>query len=122
MDLEQWYAKWAQALWDDNYTDGCGTDPLIFCPESGHTRAEAAVFYLRMLNGSDYTPPDPTESVFSDVDLEQWYAKWVEQAYAEGIFLPCQTEPELLACPEDPLLRDVAAYMMVEAKGGLPLE
>ena len=122
VDLEIWYAKWAQALYDDGYTAGCGTDPLIFCPEDGHTRAEGAVFYLRMLNGPSYMPTQPTETVFADVDLEEWYAKWVEEAYAQGIYLPCQTEPELLACPGDPLLRDVAAYMMVQAKGGLPLE
>jgi len=121
VDLEIWYAKWAQALYDDGYTAGCGTDPLIFCPEDGHTRAEGAVFYLRMLNGPSYMPTQPTETVFADVDLEEWYAKWVEEAYAQGIYLPCQTEPELLACPGDPLLRDVAAYMMVQAKGGLPL-
>ncbi|MBN1266775.1 MAG: hypothetical protein JXA25_14860, partial [Anaerolineales bacterium] len=58
---------------------------------------------------------------FADLSHGVWYTAWIEEAYAAGIYLPCQTEPDLLACPEDPLLRDVAAYMMVQAKGGLPL-
>jgi hypothetical protein len=119
--LYMWYAKWASALWDDGYTAGCGTDPLIYCPELYHTRAEGCVFYLRMLHGYDYLPPDPTEQIFADVALDSWYAKWVYDAYDAELILPCQTEPELLFCPDDDLIRDMAAYMMVQAKGGLPL-
>jgi hypothetical protein len=119
--IDIWYAKWASALWDDGYTVGCGTDPLIYCPELYHTRAEGCVFYLRMLHGYDYLPPDPTEQIFADVALDVWYAKWVYDAYDAELILPCQTEPELLFCPDDDLIRDMAAYMMVQAKGGLPL-
>ena len=119
--LSKWFAKWANALWEDGYTAGCGTDPLIYCPTQGHTRAEGTVFYLRMLYGPDYFPPDPTEQVFADVSLNVWYAKWVHAANDAGLVLPCQESPELLFCPNDGLSRDVAAYMMVQAKGGLPL-
>ena len=111
----EWYAKWATALWEDGYTAGCGTDPLIYCPLQGHTRAEACVFYLRMMHGADYEPPEP-QGYFADVDLELWYAKWVDACWEAGIAEPCETEPDLLFCPEDPLTRAVAAYMMVQAK------
>jgi hypothetical protein len=113
--LTEWFAKWATALWEDGYTAGCGTDPLIYCPLQDHTIAEGCVFYLRMMNGADYEPPDPT-GVFVDVPLDAWYARWVEEAYNAGILMPCQTEPELLACPLDGLDRAMGAYMMVQAK------
>jgi hypothetical protein len=113
--LWEWYAKWATALWEDGYTAGCGTDPLIYCPLQGHTRAEACVFYLRMMYGAEYEPPDP-QGYFADVDLGKWYAKWVDACWEAGIAEPCGTEPDLLFCPEDPLTRAVAAYMMVQAK------
>jgi hypothetical protein len=114
--LTEWFAKWATALWDDGYTAGCGTDPLIYCPLQGHTRAEGSVFFLRMMHGSDYVPPEPT-GLFADVPTTAWYADWAEAAYNAGIIPACQTEPELLFCAEDPLDRAMAAYMMVQAKG-----
>jgi hypothetical protein len=114
--LLEWFAKWVTALWNDGYTAGCGTDPLIYCPLQGHTRAEACVFFLRMMHGTDYVPPEPV-GLFADVPIEAWYADWAEAAYNAGIIPACQTEPELLFCSEDPLDRAMAAYMMVQAKG-----
>jgi len=119
--LDQWYARWAHALWVDGYTAGCGTDPLVYCPEVTHTRAEATVFFLRMLNGPDFTPLQPTAARFADVPLDTWYAPWVHAADDAGLILPCATEPDRRFCPEDPLTRSMAAYMMIQAKGGLPL-
>ena len=115
------FAKWANALWDDSFTAGCSASPLLYCPLQGHTRAEATVFFLRMLNGAAYAPPSPTTLLFADVPLNQWYAKWVHAAFAAGLTLPCQSSPGLRFCPNDPMTRDMAAYMMVQAKGGLPL-
>ncbi len=117
--LDQWYAKWANGLWEDGYTAGCGVDPLIYCPLLGHTRAEGCVFYLRMMHGVDYLPPDPT-GIFVDAPVTEWYTKWVEAAYNAGLIEPCQTSPEMRFCPNDPLSRGLGAYMMVNSKG-LPL-
>jgi hypothetical protein len=113
--LHEWFAKWADALWTDGYTAGCGTDPLIFCPLQGHTRTEGTVFYLRMLNGAGYVPPDPV-GVFSDVSLDFWGAKWIEAAYGAGLITACETTPVLRFCSDDPLDRATAAFMMVHAK------
>jgi bacillolysin len=114
--LTEWYAKWATGLWDDGYTAGCGTDPLIYCPLVTHSRAEGAVFYLRMLNGAGYVPPTPSVQIFSDVPLTEWYAKWVNAAWEAGIVLACATTPDLMYCPNDALDRSTAAYMMVQSK------
>jgi len=75
------------------------------------------VFYLRMLNGAAYEPAQPTQQTFADVPLETWYANWVQAAYDAGLLTACQTTPELRFCPNDPLTRALAAYMMVQAKG-----
>ncbi|NIM96356.1 MAG: hypothetical protein GTO18_21875 [Anaerolineales bacterium] len=113
--LWEWFADWTAQLWVDSYTSGCGTDPLIYCPFQEHTRAEGAVFFLRMMNGADYLPPDPV-GIFADVTVDAWYARWVEAAYAAGILPACEERPELKSCPMDPLDRAMGAYMMVLAK------
>jgi hypothetical protein len=113
-----WALNWAYQLYQDGYTAGCGEDPLLYCPWSGHTRAEAAVFYLRMMNGAGYEPPAPAGQ-FSDVAAGAWYAKWVEAAYNAGILPACGQNP-LKACPEAPLDRGLAAYMLYQAKGLTP--
>ncbi len=114
-----WGYGWIESLWTDGFTKGCATDRLIFCPLQQHTRAEGSVFFLRIQNGVDYTPPAPT-GVFSDVDPAAWYAGWVEAAYSQGLLPECGQNP-LTFCPEAPLNRAWAAHMMVQAKGGLPL-
>jgi hypothetical protein len=114
--LWEWFAKWANSLWEDGYTAGCDTDPLIYCPLLEHTRTEGTVFFLRMLHGADYVPSDPT-GIFSDVPIGFWGAKWIEAAYNAGIIPACDTAPELRFCPDDALDRAMAAYMMVQVKG-----
>jgi hypothetical protein len=112
----EWFADWAAQLWTDGYTAGCGLEPLGYCPFEEHTRAEGGVFFLRMMNGKDYVPPEPV-GLFIDVPLTAWYADWVEAAYNAGLIPACETAPELRFCPGDPLDRAMAAYMMVQAKG-----
>jgi hypothetical protein len=118
--LSEWYAKWADGLWNDGFTAGCGTSPLIYCPLTQHSIAEGTVFYLRMSYGTDYQPPDPI-GLFDDVPVTTWYAKWIEQAYQEGLLIPCETSPDFKACPMEPLTRAMGAYMMVIAKD-IPLD
>jgi hypothetical protein len=112
----EWFFNWTTALWNEGYTAGCGTNPLIYCPLRGHTRTEGCVFFLRMLYGVDYVPPEP-QGIFSDISLDWWGAKWVEAAYNVGLIQACETNPELRFCPDDPLDRAMGAYMMVQAKG-----
>jgi murein DD-endopeptidase MepM/ murein hydrolase activator NlpD len=114
-----WGYGWIESLWKDGFTSGCGTNPLVYCPNQKHTRAEGSVFFLRIKNGIGYTPP-PATGLFTDVDTGEWYAPWVEAAYAQGLLPACSASP-LKICPNGDLNRAWAAYMMVQAKGGLPL-
>ena len=115
VDPAFWGYGWIESLYAEGYTAGCGTDPLLYCPLRNPTRAEGSVFFLRIKNGVAYTPPTPV-SIFSDVAPTAWYAGWVEAAYNEGLLPACSTTP-LQFCPEGPLDRSWAAYMMVQAKG-----
>jgi len=121
--LLEWYAKWVKALWEEGFTAGCATSPLRFCPNQGHTRAEATVFFLRMLRGVDYQPPEPGELFYTDVARGTWYFKWVGAAHAAGLTASCE-EPgqrqDQLFRPNDPLTRAEAACMMARAKGLSP--
>jgi hypothetical protein len=110
-----WGYGWIESLWTDGFTAGCATNPLKYCPNGQHTRAEGSVFFLRIQNGAGYQPPTPV-GIFTDVPLTAWYAGWVEAAYNEGILPACETSP-LRFCPDSPLDRSWAAYMMVQAKG-----
>jgi hypothetical protein len=114
--LDAWYAKWVYALFDEGLTSGCSTDPPKFCPDSAQTRAEGSVFFLRMVNGIDYSPP-AASGVFSDAPIEVWYASWVEAAYSSGLIDPCGSDSENLFCPDEPLDRATAAVMMARALG-----
>jgi murein DD-endopeptidase MepM/ murein hydrolase activator NlpD len=114
-----WGFGWIESLWTDGFTAGCSADPLAYCPEAQHSRAEGSVFFLRVLNGVSYEPPAPV-GLFDDVDPGAWYAGWAEAAYNAGLLPACASGP-LRFCPDDELDRAWAAYMMVQAKGGLPL-
>lgn len=115
LPVDSWATRWATSLITEGYTAGCSRDPLAFCPWQGNTRAEGAVFFLRMIQGPSYVPPEPV-GVFSDVPIDFWGAKWIETAYQAGLIQPCSQEP-LMFCPDAPLTRDLAAWMMVKAKG-----
>ncbi|MCJ7676213.1 MAG: S-layer homology domain-containing protein, partial [Anaerolineales bacterium] len=110
-----WGFGWIESLWKDGYTAGCGTSPLIYCPGQPHSRAEGSVFFLRIKNGSAYTPPAST-GLFADVATTAWYAGWVEEAYRQGLLPECSASP-LKFCPDGALDRAWTAYMMVKAKG-----
>lgn len=124
-----WSTKWAQAMYDDGYTAGCGTNPLTFCPSNTHLRNESTVYFERMLNGVDYYPPDPTSQFYyTDIPYGQdavWYSKWVFAAYNDQIIQECEDEAnraDQLFRPFDGLTRAEAACMMSKAKGLTPVE
>ncbi|MGD2163767.1 MAG: LamG domain-containing protein, partial [Anaerolineales bacterium] len=48
-----WGFGWIESLWTDGFTAGCSADPLMYCPENQHTRAEGSVFFMRVKNGID---------------------------------------------------------------------
>jgi len=118
--LSHWGVEWIEQLWSDGFTAGCATAPLRFCAEAPHTRAEATVFFVRMLRGKDYLPSEPASMPYSDVALDAWYFKWVAAAYDAGLTQDCEDPPNRSDDrfrPEQAITRAEAACMMVKAKG-----
>jgi len=120
--LTHWAAGWIDALEEDGYTAGCqggpDTRPWNYCPDLQNTRAQGTVFFETMLNGPN-PPLDTPVGLFADTS-DHWAEAWIETAYNDGLIEPCDPGPPMLFCPNDPLTRGTAAYMMVQAKG-LPL-
>ncbi|NIM96227.1 MAG: hypothetical protein GTO18_21220 [Anaerolineales bacterium] len=118
----EWFFKWAEGLWEDGYTAGCGIDPLIFCPLQGHTRAEAAVFFERMLHGADFVPADPVTQFYDDVPVggsALWFSKWIMAAYQDGLVQDCEdvtNRGDAFYRPYDDITRSEAACMMAKAR------
>jgi hypothetical protein len=112
---KEWMEAWVDQFYRDGITTGCGTGPLIYCPERAVTRAEMAVFILRSEHGSGYTPP-AASGYFSDVPVtgKEWMESWIDQFYREGITTGCGTGP-LVYCPEREVTRAEMAVFVSRA-------
>ena len=70
-----------------------------------------AVFLLKTLLGTGYTPP-PAVGIFGDVPVGSFAADWIEDLYARGITSGCSSS-ELLYCPDTSVTRgQVAAFLV----------
>ena len=106
-----------ETIYSAGITGGCGTLPLIYCPAKPVTRAEMAVFLLRSIHGSSYTPPGVGSSTnFADVATNYWSAAWIKQLAVEGITGGCGGGN---FCPEAPVTRDQMAVFLLRAKHGI---
>jgi hypothetical protein len=112
---KEWMEAWVDQFYRDGITTGCGTGPLIYCPERAVTRAEMAVFILRAEHGSGYIPPTAS-GYFSDVPVtgKEWMEPWIDQFYREGITTGCGTGP-LVYCPEREVTRAEMAVFVSRA-------
>ncbi|MCP6768680.1 S-layer homology domain-containing protein, partial [Klebsiella pneumoniae] len=70
----------------EGITGGCGAGN--FCPGNPVTRAQMAVFLLKIEHGSNYAPPACTPT-FADVACPSLFADWIQQLFAEGITAGC---------------------------------
>jgi len=52
-----WAHDWISQFYNAGYTGGCTTSPLNFCPNASLSRAQMAVFLLRAIHGTTYSPP-----------------------------------------------------------------
>jgi hypothetical protein len=77
-----------------------------------------AVFLLRSMYGSGYTPPSAA-GIFDDVPVTHWAADWIEQLYDEGITSGCSTNPPMY-CPDEIVNRAQMAVFIVRTFLGSP--
>lgn len=93
------FCPWIEELAERGVVTGCDGDS--YCPGAPITRAQMAIFLLRSLEGSDYTPPECSQ-VFTDVPCPSQFADWIEDLFLRGITEGC-TASEY--CPAEPLTR-----------------
>jgi hypothetical protein len=110
-----WAKSWIEQLYNAGVTGGCGTNPLIYCPEFSVTRDQMAVFILRSLHGNTYTPSPASGSVFGDIPADYWSAAWIEALATEGITGGCGNNDY---CPGLPVTRAQMAVFLLRAEHG----
>jgi len=114
--LDYWAWSFVERLYDAGITQGCSISPLLYCPETIVTRSQMAVFLLRGIHDSSYTPPAVGGSTgFGDVSTDYWAAAWIKQLAAEGITAGCGNGN---FCPESPVTRDQMAVFLLRSKYG----
>jgi hypothetical protein len=111
-----WAYDFIERLYSAGITGGCSTNPLMYCPEQTVTRAQMAVFLLRGIHGSAYTPPAVGGSTgFGDVPTDYWAAAFIKQLAAEGITTGCGNGNY---CPEHPVTRAQMAVFLLRSEHG----
>ena len=108
-----WAWNYVERLYSAGITGGCGTSPLIYCPETEVTRAQMAVFLEKGIWGSTFAAPNVTPT-FNDT-VGHWAEDWIEALRKDGITGGCGPN---LYCPEDPVTRGQMAVFLLKAKYG----
>ena len=111
-------ADWIEQLYAEGITGGCapaspGTGNLpLYCPNNSVTRAQMAVFLLKVYHGLSYVPP-PATGVFADVDpLANVFAAWIEELARLQVTVGCGGN---LYCPDASVTRGQMAVFMTKA-------
>ncbi len=105
---------WIEQLALEGITGGCGGGD--FCPNNAVRRDQMAVFLLKTLEGSGYTPPPATGTVFADVPASAFAADWIEDLYAKNVTGGCLTNP-LRYCPGNTNNRQQMAVFITKTFG-----
>lgn len=118
--ISHWAAAWIEKLKEDGYTAGCSTDPPLYCPDDPLTRAEMAVFLVRLKHGTSYTPPQVSFKHFSDVPWSHWGVLWIEHLWSHGGTAGCWLSPPRY-CPDRSVTRAEIVTFFAKYLGLVPL-
>jgi hypothetical protein len=80
------YCPWIEELARRGVVGGCGGGN--YCPSSGATRDQMAVFVLRTLDPA-LQPPACTTPVFADVPASNGFCRWIEELFRRGVVTGC---------------------------------
>ncbi len=113
------FYKYIETIYHNGITGGCGAG-TDYCPANTVTRAQMAVFLLKAKNGSTYTPPACTGTVFGDVPCTGGiFDPWIEDLANQGITGGCQVSPPLY-CPGNPVTRAQMSVFLEKTLRGAP--
>ena len=100
------------ALGERGVFDGTECGDGLFCPNQPLSRAEMAVWLIRVLR--DDAPALIARSRFADVSPGEWWAPFAEDLAQRDITAGCKTGP-LRYCPDDSVKRGQMATFLVRA-------
>ena len=110
------FGHWSHIFVEDiakrKITEGCGMDSQgrpLFCPSTFVTRAELAVFLLRL--SGIVAPPPPNPATFGDISTH-WARIYIEEAVKQGLMQACAPN---MFCPEQHATRAEVAETLVGA-------
>jgi galactose oxidase len=109
--LGHWSHIFVEDIAKRGITQGCGTAPdgrPLFCPATFVTRAQLAVFLLRLLGIE--APPAPSNPTFEDISTH-WARIYIEEAHKQGLMFGCAQSN--MFCPEQPATRAEVAETLV---------
>lgn len=116
VDVPSYYWAWdsVERLYSAGVTGGCSSGR--YCPETQVTRDQMAVFLLRGIHSSSYSPPGTGSSTgFTDVPTNYWAAAWIKQLAAENITAGCGNGKY---CPGGLVTRAQMAIFLLKSKYG----
>jgi len=110
---EHWAFDFIETLADAGVTAGCGNGN--YCPDDIVTRAQMAVFIERGINGSSFSPPAASGTVFNDIAAGDFAAAWIEQFFSDGITAGCGNDNY---CPGNSVTRAQMAVFLERGMRG----
>ncbi len=112
--LSHFAYQYIQAVYNAGVTAGCAF--RLYCPDNPTTRAQMAVFLLKASEGSSYTPPPCTGTLFDDVPCTGGiFDPWIEDLAGRGITGGCGNGNY---CPTDPVTRAQMAPFLLKTLEG----
>ena len=106
------YCRWVEELARRGVVAGCGGGN--YCPASGVTREELAVYLLATLEGPGYAPPACGAPVFNDVPPGSPFCRWIEELRRRGVVTGCGGNNY---CPTLPVARDQMSVFLTVTFG-----
>ncbi|BAO42980.1 sulfatase-like hydrolase/transferase [Thiolapillus brandeum] len=113
-DVQNWNAvsKSIYALANQGITGGC--KPGLFCPNTPISRAAAAVFLGKAMQGVNYQPPAAHSGRFRDITNAPG-AGWIELLAGTGIISGCNNH---MFCPDQNIDRSLFSQWLLKARYG----
>jgi hypothetical protein len=100
--------QWIQKMYELGITAGCA--PGLFCPNDDVTRAQMAVFLIRMRYGSTTVFDFPSTPYFTDVGPTTFGWNWIQRMREDNITSGCGATTY---CPTNPVTRgDMSTFVM----------
>lgn len=106
------FHDYVEDIFREAFTAGCGGGQ--FCRNASVTRAQMAVFLVKLIHGSSFVPP-PAIGIFHDVFPGSFAANFIEQLYNDGLTSGCGGGNY---CPNAPVLRQQMTVFLLKVLHG----